>query len=365
MSDSQELWDRLQQVKAQRGKSHASSAPLKPEPKLEATYDSSKVSIGEGERAYTDVFGESATGREYALPQYKDTDWPEWAQPYIPEPLAGYIFPKEQTEELVTGLFITSKRAQLLYGPKGSGKSSLTEQICAVLRIPFFRVNMSQDAESGRVFGTVDVQEGSMGWIPGAAEMAATAAEGAILQVDEVSACPPGVNLSMQWMLEADGKIFLADKPNNPGKYGERMITPGENFRVVCTDNTQLQGDTTGKYRGTNVQNEAFLDRMQAAIYLGYLSREHEEQVVMGRCPDVPKNIVDQMLRIAQMVRSSYDAGEMQYTMSPRGLIEWAKETMFWGDLKRGFKTTFFAKLIQEDQEVAKKHYYDVVGEHI
>lgn len=362
-SKDQELWDRLNRAKQAKESGAGKGGTVKPEPKLESTYK--EPVIGEGTKAYSEVFGESSTGREYAVPVYSDSHWPDWAQTYIPDPLVGYVFPKEQTEELVTGLFVTNKRAQLLYGPKGSGKSSLTEQVCAMLRIPFFRVNMSQDAESGRVFGTVDVQEGSMGWIPGAAEMAATCADGAILQVDEVSACPPGVNLSMQWMLESGGKLFLSDKPNNVEKYGERQINPGPGFRVVCTDNTQLQGDTTGKYRGTNVQNEAFLDRMQAAIYLGYLSREHEEQVITGRCPDVPKNIVGQMLQVASMVRSSYDSGEMQYTMSPRGLIEWAHETMFWGDLRRGFKTTFFSKLVDEDQEIAKKHFYDVTGDHI
>lgn len=354
--------ERLARVKAARGKV-GDSVKMEKEPDLESSYTT--PTIEEGYKAYSEVFGESSTGREYAVPVYSDEDWPEWARVYIPDTLAGYVFPKEQTEELVTGLFVTNKRAQLLYGPKGSGKSSLTEQVCAILRIPFFRVNMSQDAESGRVFGTVDVQEGSMGWIPGAAEMAATCAGGAILQVDEVSACPPGVNLSMQWMLEDGGKIFLSDKPNNTEKYGERQIVPGSGFRVVCTDNTQLQGDTTGKYRGTSVQNEAFLDRMQAAIYLGYLDEHHEQGIITGRVPGVPKNVVSQMIRIARLVRSSYDDGEMQYTMSPRTLIEWAREALFWGDLKRGFKTTFFAKLIDEDKELAKKFYYDVTGEHI
>lgn len=363
MANDQELMARLKALQSQRD----AVAPTKmaPEPSLEPTFDQSKEVTGEGKVLYSDKFGPSLSGRDYAVPQYSDEDWPAWAQEYIPEPMVGYVFPKAQTEELVVGLFKLDARAQLLHGPKGSGKSSLTEQICAVLRIPFFRVNMSMDAESGRVFGCVDVQEGSMGWVPGAAEMAATAADGAILQIDEASACPPGISLSMQWMLEKNGKIFLSDKPDNETKYGKRQIVPGKNFRIVLTDNTQLQGDTTGKYRGTMVQNEAFIDRIEQSIYLGYMEAEHEIDVIMAHVPDVPKNTARQMVQIAALIRSSYDESDMQYTMSPRGLITWAKYAMNWGDLGRAFKSTFYSKLIQEDQPIAKEHFRTVTGKEL
>lgn len=362
-SKNEELMARLAAMKA--ASDGMKPSRMEPEPSLETTFDQSKEVTGEGMVSFSDKFGASMSGRDYAIPQYSDDDWPEWAREYIPDPMAGYVFPKAQTEELVVGLFKLDARAQLLHGPKGSGKSSLTEQICAVLRIPFFRVNMSMDAESGRVFGCVDVQEGSMGWVPGAAEMAATAGDGAILQIDEASACPAGISLSMQWMLEKNGKIFLSDKPNQPEKYGARQITPGKNFRIILTDNTQLQGDTTGKYRGTMVQNEAFIDRIEQSIYLGYMEPEHEINVIIAHNPDVPKSTARQMVAVANLIRGSYDESEMQYTMSPRGLITWAKYALQWGDLGRAFKTTFFSKLIAEDKPIAENHYYSVTGTHL
>ena len=191
------------------------------------------------------------------------------------------------------------------------------------------------------MFGCVDVQDGSMGWVPGAAEMAATVGDGAILQIDEASACPPGISLSMQWMLEGNGKLFLADKPE---KAGPRQIIPGSQFRVVLTDNTQLQGDTTGNYRGTMQQNEAFIDRIDQSIYIGYMKPDHEVAVILTHVPEVPKNTAAEMVRIANLIRSSYDSGEMQYTMSPRGLIAWAKYAMFWGDLAKGYLTTSYCR---------------------
>lgn len=356
INNDQELLQRLKEMK-----SKTTAAPVvETQPLVTTTFKDEKA--GENEVLYSKVFGKSHSGREYAVPKYDDDQWPEWAREYIPDVLTGYVFPAEQTESLVAGLFKLNCRAQLLHGPKGSGKSSLTEQICAVLRIPFFRVNMSMDAESGRVFGNVDVQEGSMGWVKGAAEMAATCNDGAILQIDEASACPAGISLSMQWMLEKNGKIFLADKPMNETKYGKRQIIPGPNFRVVLTDNTQLQGDTTGNYSGTMVQNEAFIDRISQAIHIGYMDPAHEVKVIMAHVADVPKNLAQTMVTTANLIRGSYDSGKMQYTMSPRGLIEWAQHAVFWGDTARAYKSTFYAKLIPEDKKIADEHFRNATG---
>lgn len=320
------------------------------------------LEIGEGQVAYSTVFGASASGRDYAVPMFSQEDWPEEARHYIPSKIMGYVFPPAQTERLVAALFGLNARAGLIHGPKGSGKSSLPEQVCAFLNIPFFRVNMSQDAESGRLFGGVDVlpEGGGLGWVPGAVEMAATCGgRGAILQVDEVSASPPGINLAMQWMLERGGQIFLDQKPQ---RCGDQLIKPGEMFRVVCTDNTALQGDTTGKYVGTNVQNEAFLDRMAYTIELGYMEAAHEVSIITNRIKEFPKGVAEQMVRIAGMIRASYDASETQLTMSPRGLLDWAEQAMFFGSLSEAFRSVFFDKLIPEDKAPINEIYRTVTG---
>lgn len=327
-------------------------------PKVVTSYTAPTV-IPEGHKAYSEMFGKSGSGREYAVRVFAIEDWPEELRGYIPVPDPGYIFPKEQTETLVTGL-IRGKRSQLLHGPKGSGKSTLTEQVAARMQVPFIRVNMSGDAESSRIFGGVDVQEGSMKWVAGPAEIAAKAGGiGCFLQVDEVSACPPGINLSMQWMLERNGKIFI---PDRIGSEDERMIVPAEWFRVICTDNTVLQGDTTGKYSGTQVQNEAFLDRMGSSIYLGYLSESHERTIIESKYPDVPKNWISDMLKVARLIRAAYDQSQIGYTISPRGLLDWADEALFWGDLSKGFGITFFDKLIEDDKRIVNEHYRTATG---
>lgn len=356
-----ELVERLRKMR-ESGEQHAAEPEAKAAPEPPPTTHSEPVEIPEGHKAYTEMFGSTASGREYAVRVFSDEDWPADLRHYIPTPDPNYIFPKRETEVLVTGL-IRGKRSQLLHGPKGSGKSTLTEQVCARMNLPFIRVNMSEDSESSRIFGGVDVQEGSMKWIPGPAEVAAKAADiGCVLQIDEVSATPPGINLSMQWMLEKDGSIFIPDRIGEPE---DRMIHPAPWFRVVCTDNTVLQGDTTGKYTGTNVQNEAFLDRMGASIYLGYLSESHERSIVETKHPETPKRWLSMMSKVARLIRSAYDQSQIGYTISPRGLLDWAEEALFWGDLDEGFKIVFFDKLVEDDKRVVAEHYQTATGQTI
>lgn len=317
------------------------------------------VVLKDGEQLFSSLFGVKAV-RDFGIKPYEDSKWDASIRNMIPDKDPDYIFPVGITEVVVSAI-VRGKRSQFIHGPKGSGKSSLGEQICAVLRIPFFRVNMAEDAEGSRLFGTVKVKDGSLGWAPGPAELAATAMydgvlKGAFLQVDEVSAAPAGINLNMQWMLERNGKIMLSEKPE-----GDTLIRPGPAFHIMCTDNTVLQGDTTGKYSGTNTQNEAFLDRMSSVVYLGYLSAEHELALIDAKT-GVTKAAAKKMRQLADLIRNAYDSGKINFNISPRGLIEWGEEACHWGSVEMGFKYTFFNKLLESDRPKVNEMYKKVYG---
>lgn len=303
------------------------------------------VVLADGEKLFSDIFGFVPPLRgDFAVVPRDKAEFPEWAWDYIPEIQDTYIFPREQTEAVVAAIF-KGKRAGFGHGPKGCGKSKLGEQVCARLGIPFFRVNFSEDAESSRLFGSVDVVEGSLDWVKGAAEQAAEL--GAFLQLDEVSACPPGISLSMQWMLERNGKFLLENKP---ARAGDRLITPKKGFHVFCTDNTTLQGDTTGRYTGTQVQNEAFIDRMQYTLEFTYLTADQEQEMVKGYYPKVKVGVIKNMVKVAGFLRNMYDGREISQTVSPRGLIEWAEEIDDHGSVEHGFRIAVYNRYSKKDQ---------------
>lgn len=293
--------------------------------------------------------------RDIAVKVYSDDAWPERVRMFIPEPIEGYIWPTKELSMFLVGLMHNDR--VLLHGEAGTGKSSLAEQVCARLRIPFMRVNCREDMESSALFGSITVEDGSIGWVPGPAEELGRC--GGVLQVDEISAAPPGINMAMQWMLEDRGKIFLADKP---GKPEDKMVSPVDTFRIVATDNTRLQGDTSGGFAGTQVQNSAMLDRFTNVIQMDYPPKKDEEKMLTART-DVPKDLAKRIVQVAGLIRAAFREGSVNYPLSPRGTLEWARKACQIGDVQLAFHSVYFNKLIDDDRRVVESLYNRVFPE--
>ena len=317
-----------------------------------------KLPKEDGWVTYTSLFKKSHTGQEHSVKVFKETDWPEHLRMHIPQVDKHYVFPVKATEQFVVGLMQGDKT--FIQGPKGSGKSSLPAQVCALLKIPFVRVNCREDMESSAIFGSIDIQSGSMVWHAGPAEELGLA--GGLLQIDEIAAAPAGINLAMQWMLEEDGKIYLADKP---GDSDAKLINPHPWFRIVATDNTQLQGDTTGNYGGTQVQNEAMLDRFQTTIKLDYLERVHETKILKNKCKGITNAHIKDMLEFASLIRVAYGESKIQFTMSPRTLINWGRKVVYWNDPIMALEISFFDKLVDDDRKLVNELCQKVFGKQV
>lgn len=317
-----------------------------PEPVMVATATVNR--FGDAARKFSDVFGITnlISKIDHALPSFNDTDWHEAVRVFIPKVDEAYVFPVPQTELTVMGLLNGDKC--LVFGPKGSGKSSLLEQICARLRIPYVRVNGRRDMESSALFGQPSFNPATgVSYVHGPAGVLAL--HGGLLCVDEISAMPAGIAMSMQFMLEDGGKVYLPDlHTDNPS---ERYITPHRFFMVGATDNTQLQGDATGSYVGTNVQNSALVDRFGTVVELDYIGADHETKMITGKVPDLDASVVATMVSVAKQVRTAHDKGTMSFTMSPRAVLSWARKASFWGNTETAFRVSFFNKLTDDDRK--------------
>jgi cobaltochelatase CobS len=322
----------------------------KEETKAESLLPEISDEVPEGYRRMSEVFGVTAKGRDIPV-RIRDTEeWAEHIRMFVPDKIEGYIWPVEELEAFLIG--VDNRDKTLLHGEAGTGKSSLPEQVCAYLNIPFMRVNCREDMESSALFGSIHVEDGTISWIPGPAEELAR--HGGMLQIDEISAAPPGVNMAMQWMLEDNGKVFLADKP---GKPKDKFVNPVDEFHIVATDNTRLQGDTSGAYAGTQVQNTAMLDRFTNIIEMDYPPKKAEEQMLTNRVPGIPKELSKKMVQVAGHVRAGFKEGSIQYPLSPRANIEWAKKILQTGDINKAFKHVYFMKLIDDDRRQVEGYY--------
>ena len=313
-----------------------------------------------GQRMFSEVFGYNPTTRpDFPVTVFKDEDWAEEVRIFVPKltdvELLGYEPQKEAVEQLVSGLEEGDRVS--ISGPTGSGKSSMVKYVCQKLRRPVIRVNMNGDIESSAVFGQLVVESGATVWKDGPATDAIK--YGAVLMVDEWTVMPPEITMGFQNPLEHGGFLFLKEKP---GSSADKVIEPHEHTRYVFCDNTTGQGDETGAFAGTNVQNTATIDRFDMAIHLEYLGVDHELGVIHSRVPDLDKTVARKMVQYASQIRIAYGKTEMGLTMSPRTLINWARKIQQYGSIRNALTFSFLNKLRDSDKKLASELYTKVFG---
>jgi cobaltochelatase CobS len=122
------------------------------------------------------------------------------------------------------------------------------------------------------------------------------------------------------------------------------------------------QGDETGRYSGTNVQNTASVDRFQTTIKLDYLDTKHETTLVENKVKGLPAGFAAKMVSFAQLVRSACQQNNINLTMSPRTLISWGRKTVAFGNVQRALHLSFANKLRDSDRKVVGEFYTKVFG---
>lgn len=315
------------------------------------------ITVGEGEQLFSKLIGKRLPKGlcDFAVSILKKDDIHPTLHGFIPSLKKGYNIQLDQAHALVMAWQMGEK--VLITGPTGSGKSSLIEYACALTGRPLIRVNMTGDIESSVLFGQLVVESGATVWKDGPVTEAVK--NGAVVLIDEWDVTPPEILFGMQWLFEEDGKLFLKEMP---GDATDKFIMPHKNFRLVCAGNTVGQGDDTGRYSGTNVQNNASIDRFQTTIVLDYLDPAHEIQIIKSNCTGLKDDIASKMVSFANLVRTACKQNNINLTMSPRTLINWGKKTVAFNDIKRALVLSFANKLRDTDAKVVGEFYTKVFG---
>lgn len=313
-------------------------------------------------KRFREVTGVTApSGIDHPVTCYTATDWDISVRQYIPDikDFENYVAQPRELELLLVGWEMGDKIN--IVGPTGSGKSSMVEYACALTCRPFIRINGRGDMESSALLGLLKVDSGSTVWSDG--ELTLGVRQGAVVAIDEWTLVPPEIFMSLQWLMEDKGRLLLTDMP---AAAGERLVTPHAGFRLVCTDNTRGQGDETGGFAATNVQNTATLDRFGTVIHVGYLSEVHEAAVLKKAFPELQKEMVRRMLKFAELVRVGYDQGDISLTCSPRTLLNWAKKTLYFRDPAVALNMAFTEKLASDgDRQAVAGMYKTAFGDNL
>ena len=280
-----------------------------------------------------------------------DLDW-------MPKPLKGeaqhvplndpdYRFEPKTTRAILAGFQFNHR--VLIQGLHGSGKSSHVEQVAARLNWPLMRVNLDSHVSRLDLIGkdAIVVEDGQQvtafqeGILPWAMQRPMA------LLLDEYDAGRPDVLFVIQRLLEADGKLTLSDQ--------NRVIEPHPQFRLFATCNTLGLGDETGLYAGTQVLNQAQLDRWTTVCRLDFMDEDSEAALIAAKTPGLGLDDALQMVRFANMTRASFRAGDLSILMSPRGLLHWGQGVMVFGGLGEAIEFAFLNRLNADERALANE----------
>ena len=276
---------------------------------------------------------------------------------HVPDIDNTYVFDPDTTLAILAGF--AHNRRVMIQGYHGTGKSTHIEQVAARLNWPTIRVNLDSHISRIDLVGKdaivvrdgkqiTEFQEGILPW----ALQSPTA-----IVFDEYDAGRPDVMFVIQRVLE--GKLTLLDQ--------NRVIRPHPAFRIFATANTVGLGDTTGLYHGTQQINQGQMDRWNIVATLNYLPHATETSIIVKKEPSYDteegRKAIANMVRVADLSRTGFMAGDISTVMSPRTVLTWAQNARIFGDISFGFRVSFLNKCDEAERAIVAEYYQRSFGE--
>ena len=197
-------------------------------------------------------------------------------------------------------------------GLSGNGKTFSVEQACAQLGRELIRVNITIETDEDDLIGGFRLVDGATVWHNGPVVEALE--RGAVLLLDEVDLASNKI-LCLQSILEGKG-VFLK-------KIG-RYVRPSSGFNIIATANTKGKGSDDGRFIGTNVLNEAFLERFPVTFEQDYPSPSSEEKILLNVAESIgvqDKDFCKRLVDWADIIRKTFYDGGVEEIISTRRLV--------------------------------------------
>ena len=230
-------------------------------------------------------------------------------------PDALHLIPEKNENFVPFGNFNTIKKIiksgvfypSFITGLSGNGKTFGVEQVCAQLNRELVRVNITIETDEDDLIGGFRLVNGDTVWHNGPVIEALE--RGAVLLLDEIDLASNKI-LCLQSILEGKG-VFLK-------KIG-RYVKPAAGFNVVATANTKGRGSEDGRFIGTNVLNEAFLERFAITFEQEYPNSKTETNILNKLCSD--KEFCARLADWADIIRKTFYDGGIDEVISTRRLV--------------------------------------------
>ena len=240
--------------------------------------------------------------------------------PSVVPPIEQNLIPEKDDTFVRFGNFADIKKiiqSRLFYptfitGLSGNGKTFSVEQACAQLKRELIRVNITIETDEDDLIGGFRLVDGNTAWHNGPVIEALE--RGAILLLDEIDLASNKI-LCLQSILEGKG-VFLK-------KIG-RWVKPAAGFNVIATANTKGKGSDDGRFIGTNVLNEAFLERFPVTFEQSYPAPATEQKILEGVALDLQvedRDFCKRLVDWADIIRKTFYDGGIEEIISTRRLV--------------------------------------------
>ena len=241
-------------------------------------------------------------------------------------PAAVQLVPDKDDKFVPFGNFTLLKRIiksgifypSFITGLSGNGKTFGVEQACAQLNRELVRVNITVETDEDDLVGGFRLVNGDTVWHNGPVIEALE--RGAILLLDEIDLASNKI-LCLQSILEGKG-VYLK-------KIG-RVVKPAPGFNVIATANTKGKGSEDGRFIGTNVLNEAFLERFALTFEQEYPSSATETNILKKLCSD--DKFCARLADWADIIRKTFYDGGIDEIISTRRLVHIIQAYKIFGD---------------------------------
>ena len=237
-------------------------------------------------------------------------------------------------------------------GLSGNGKTLMIEQTCAQLKRELFRVNITIETDEDDLMGGHTLQNGNIIFREGPVIKAMR--KGAVLLLDEVDL---GSNKLMCLQSVLEGKGYLIKKT------GE-WVTPTPGFTIVATANTKGQGSEDGKFIGTQIMNEAMLERFAITMQQEYPPVTTERNILkkeMALSGEVDEDFCKKLVDWADIIRKTYYEGAIDDVITTRRLVHIVNAYRMFGDKLKSI--TMCISRFDEDTRNAVLDLYTKVDE--
>jgi len=242
---------------------------------------------------------------------------------FVISSLTGNIIPTKDPVFVPWGYFkdiksiVSSKQFYPIFitGLSGNGKTMNVSQACAQVKRECIRVNITIETDEDDLLGGYRLQEGQTVWQNGPVIEAME--RGAILLLDEIDLASNKI-MCLQPILEGNG-VFL--------KKINKFVKPAPGFNVIATANTKGQGSEDGKFIGTNILNEAFLERFPITVEQSYPTNKIESKILLnvmsekGLTKNADIKFAENLVTWADIIRKTFYEGGVDEIISTRRLV--------------------------------------------